>query len=151
MENFVMYSKEITFETNEQVPTTFIFYKNSYSVNLGLLRPLIQELVEKIMKNKNETIILFQPPQLLIFKIFSNPPPPSLFIPFIPTLPSFRYYKVLFLTKTFNLTIIFQNAFLKNWEESRKTNPKSLSVSKEVEAVLKYTSKVRWVITILWK
>ena len=72
-----MYSKEITFETNEQVPTTFIFYKNSYSVNLGLLRPLIQELVEKIMKNENnETIILFQPPQLLIFKIFSNPPPP---------------------------------------------------------------------------
>ena len=77
MENFVMYSKEITFETNEQVPTTFIFYKNSYSVNLGLLRPLIQEVVEEIMKNKNnETIILFQPPQLLIFKIFSNPPPP---------------------------------------------------------------------------
>ena len=77
MENFVMYSKKITFETNEQVPTTFIFYKNSYSVNLGLLRPLIQEVVEEIMKNKNnETIILFQPPQLLIFKIFSNPPPP---------------------------------------------------------------------------
>ena len=71
-----MYSKEITFETNEQVPTTFIFYKNSYSVNLGLVRPLIQEAVEEIMKNKNnETIILFQPPQLLIFKIFSNPPP----------------------------------------------------------------------------
>ena len=77
MENFVMYSKEITFETNEQVPTTFIFYKNSYSVNLGLLRPLIPEVVEEIMKNKNnETIILFQPPQLLIFKIFSNPPIP---------------------------------------------------------------------------
>ena len=39
----------------------------------------------------------------------------------------------------------------KNGKESRKTNPKSVSVSKEVEAVLKYTSKVRWVITILWK
>ena len=109
-----MYSKEITFETNEQVPTTFIFYKNSYSVNLVLLRPLIQELVEKMKNKNNETIILFQPPQLLIFKIFPPPPPPSLFIPFIPTLPSFRYYKVLFLTKTFNLTIIFLNAFLKN-------------------------------------
>lgn len=147
MENFVMYSKEITFETNEQVPTTFIFYKNSYSVNLGLLRPLIQEVVEEIMKNKNnETIILFRPPQLLIFKIFSNPPPPPylshLFPHSRPTLPS---------TKTFNLRIIFLNVFLENGKESRKTNPKSVSVSKEVEAVLKYTSKVRWVITILWK
>ena len=104
-----MYSKEITFETNEQVPTTFIFYKNSYSVNLGLLRPLIQEVVEEIMKNKNnETIILFQPPQLLIFKIFSNPPPPPYLSHLFPHSRLFGTVKYFF-----NKNLQFNNYFSK--------------------------------------